>query len=116
MKKIYHLSTCSTCQRIIKELGLKERNFEFQDIKTERITPQQLDKMIEMAGTIEDLFSTRAIRYKELGLKDKKLTDEQIRNYILSEYTFLKRPVILIGSRIFIGNSPKTISSVRALL
>jgi arsenate reductase len=116
MRKIYHLSSCSTCQRNIKELHLKEKNFEFQDIKTERITPKQLDKMVEMAGSIEPLFSKKAVKYKELGLKDKKLTDKDIKNYILNEYTFLKRPVIIVDSRIFIGNSPAVISQAKAII
>lgn len=113
MNKIYHLSSCSTCQRIIKDLNLKDRGFTFQDIKTEKITSGQLDEMIKMAGGVEPLFSTKAIKYRELGLKDKKLTDKQIKDYILDEYTFLKRPVIIMGSKIFIGNATETISKVK---
>jgi len=116
MRKVYHLSTCSTCQRIIKELKLKEKDFVFQDIKTEKITPKQLEEMIKMAGSVEPLFSTKAIKYRELGLKDKKLTDAEKKNYILDEYTFLKRPVIIVGSQIFTGNSPETISRVKSIL
>jgi len=116
MKKIYHLSSCSTCQRIIKELGLKEKGFVFQDIKTEKITIQQLDELIKMASSVEALFSTKAIKYRELGLKDKKLADKEMKNYILSEYTFLKRPVIIVSSEIFVGSSPKNISMLKASL
>ena len=116
MRKIYHLSSCSTCQKIIKDLKLKEKNFVFQDIKTENISSLQLDEMIKMAGSIESLFSTKAIKYRELGLKDKKLTTEQKKNFILDEYTFLKRPVIIIDSEIFIGSSAETISQVRSIL
>jgi arsenate reductase len=102
MKKVYHLSSCSTCQRIIKELQLKEKGFLLQDIKTEKITLQQLDQMIEMAGSVEVLFSTKAVKYRELELKDKKLTDKDRKNYILNEYTFLKRPVIIMDSHIYV--------------
>jgi arsenate reductase len=116
MKKVYHLSSCSTCQRIIKEFQLKEKGFQLQDIKTEKITAPQLDKMVEMAGSVEPLFSTKAIKYRELGLKDKKLTDKEKKNYILSEYTFLKRPVIMIDSKIFVGSSPLVLSQLKAEL
>jgi arsenate reductase len=116
MRKIYHLSSCSTCQQIIKELKLKEKNFVFQDIKTEKITSRQLDEMIKMIGSVEPLFSTKAIKYRELGLKDKKLTDAEKKSYILNEYTFLKRPVIIIDSEIFAGSAPETISRVRSSL
>ncbi len=116
MKKVYHLSSCSTCQRIIKELQLKEKGFLLQDIKAEKITALQLDQMIEMAGSVEPLFSTKAIKYRELGLKDKKLTDKDKKNYILSEYTFLKRPVIIMDSNIYVGSSSLILSKLKALL
>ena len=83
MKKVYHLSTCSTCQRIIKELGIG-KEFIYQDMK-----------------------------YKALGLKDKQLSEQDYRNYILEEYTFLKRPVFVIDGKIFIGNSPKNVAAVK---
>ena len=51
MNKIYYLSSCDTCKRIISELELKEKGFVFQDIKTEKITPTQLEE-IEMRKKI----------------------------------------------------------------
>ncbi|MEQ8811025.1 MAG: ArsC/Spx/MgsR family protein [Imperialibacter sp.] len=112
MKKVYHLSTCSTCQRIIKELGIS-KEFIYQDIKKEAITPQQIDEMKAMAGSYEALFSRVAMKYKALGLKDKNLGEQDYRNYILDEYTFLKRPVFVIDGKIFIGNSPKNVAAVK---
>ena len=113
MRKIYHLSTCSTCQRIIKELDLTSKNFDFQDIKTELITPEQLDAMKNMAGTYEQLFSRRAMKYKSMGLNEKKLTEAEYRALILEEYTFLKRPVVILGNEIFIGNSSKIVAQIK---
>jgi arsenate reductase (glutaredoxin) len=112
MKKVYHLSTCSTCQRIIKDLQIG-KEFIYQDIKTEKITPDQIDEMKAMAGSYEALFSRVAMKYKALGLKDKNLGEQDYRNYILEEYTFLKRPVFLIDGKIFIGNSPKNVAAVK---
>jgi len=83
-----------------------------QDIKTEKITPAQLDGMKALAGTYEALFSRRALKYKELGLKDQTLTEKDYRNYILEEYTFLKRPVTIIGKNIFTGNDKKTVEAL----
>lgn len=108
MKKIYYLSTCDTCKRIIAKLKLKEKGFIFQDIKTEKITTVQLDEMKALAGSYEALFSRVAMKYKIL---ESKPTEEiEYRNLILNEYTFLKRPVILINNKIFIGNSKSVIA------
>ena len=116
MKKIYYLSSCSTCARIIEELGLKEKKFVFQDIKTEKITAPQLAEMKKMAGSYESLFSRVALKYRALGLDKKKLTEEDYKKYILEEYTFLKRPVIIIGDKIFVGNSKSNIAEAKGNL
>lgn len=112
MKKIYHLGNCTTCQAIIKNTGIDKKGFAVQDIKVEKITPAQLDEMKAMAGTYESLFSRRAMKYKELGLKDKKLEEKDYRKYILEEYTLLKRPVVIIKNKIFIGSEKKTIEAL----
>ncbi|MFZ1312663.1 MAG: ArsC/Spx/MgsR family protein [Chitinophagaceae bacterium] len=113
MKKIYHLGNCTTCQVIIKEIKADQKGFAMQDIKFEKITPAQLDEMKKMAGSYESLFSRRAMKYKELGLKDKKLEEKDYRKYILDEYTFLKRPVAIINDKIFIGSEKKTVEALK---
>jgi len=105
MRKIYHLSTCDTCQRIIKELKLKEKNFEFQDIKLENITSDQLLEVKNKIGSYEALFSKRAMKFRSMGLNTMTLSDADLRKYILQEYTFLKRPVIWIDDEVFVGNA-----------
>jgi arsenate reductase len=113
MKKVYHSATCTTNQRIMKEVK-PGKDFIVQDIRTEPITGEQIDEMAKMAGSYEALFSRIAIKYRVMGLHEKKLTEKDYRKYILQEYTFLKRPVFIIGDEIFIGNSPKTIEKVKA--
>ena len=113
MKKIYYLSTCDTCKRIISELELKNNGFIFHDIKTEKITSAQLEEMKNLAGSYEALFSRIARKYKELGLALKTLTEADYKKFILEEYTFLKRPVILLNNKIFVGNSKAVIAEVK---
>lgn len=110
-KKVYYLGTCSTCVRINKIVGVDD-SFVQQDIKKEAITPEQLGEMKQLAGSYEALFSRKAMKYRALGLHEKTLTEDDYRDYILKEYTFLKRPVFIIDGEIFIGNSKKTIEAV----
>ena len=116
MKKIYHLGNCTTCQAIIKESGIDKKGFDMQEIKTEKITASQLDEMKKMAGSYEALFSRRAIKYKEMGLKDKDLTEKDYRKLILEEYTFLKRPVVIINNKMFIGSEKKNVEALKQAL
>jgi arsenate reductase len=115
-QKIYHLKTCDTSRRIIKELGSLLNGFTFQEIKTEPITLSQLEEMKNIAGSYEVLFSRSAKKYKEMGLKDKVLSEKDYKNFLLQEYTFLKRPVVLLDKQIFIGNSKKNIELLKQKL
>ena len=113
MKKIYHLGNCTTSQAIIKDTEIGTKGFDMQDIKFEKITPAQLEEMKKMAGSYESLFSRRAMKYKELGLKDKKLDEKDYRDFILEEYTFLKRPVVIVNNKIFVGSEKKTVEALK---
>ncbi len=110
MKKIYTIGHCTTSLAMFKETGLDKligKNVALQNIKFEKITPARLDEMKKMTGSYEALFSRRAIKYKEWKLKDKQLTEKDYCRYILDEYTFLKRPVIIIDNKIFTGSEKK---------
>lgn len=112
MKKIYYLSSCNTCLRIIDELKINDE-FILQDIKSESITNTQLEEMRCLTDSYESLFSKRARLYKELGLKEKNLTEDDFKKFILEHYTFLKRPVTIINDQIFIGNSKKVVEATK---
>ena len=116
MKKIYHLSSCSTCQRIIKELELVDRGFQSQDIKTDNIEAYVLDNLVKEYGSYEALFSRRALKFRVMGLHEKDVSEKEFRELVLSEYTFLKRPVMLIGESSFIGNSKKVVEAAKSKL
>lgn len=110
---MYHLGNCTTCQAIIKETAVDKKGFVMQNIKEDKITAAQLDEMKKMAGSYEALFSRRALKYKELGLKDMKLEEKDYRKFILDEYTFLKRPVVIIDAKIFVGSEKKIVETLK---
>ena len=112
MKKIYHLSSCSTNQRILKELNVGQE-VELKDIKEKNIDAQTLEFIKEKVGSYEALFSKRAMKYKSMGLNEMNLTEEDYKKYMLSEYTFLKRPFIILEDQVFIGNAAKTVEAAK---
>jgi arsenate reductase (glutaredoxin) len=116
MKKVYYLSTCSTCKRIMDELGDLITDFEKQDIKSTQMTFDQIEEMVKRSGSYESLFSRKAMKFRSMGLGEKNLTEDDYRSLIQEEYTFLKRPVFIVDEQIFIGNSKKVIEELRTYL
>ena len=115
MDKIFYISSCDTCRKIIKSLPNSDR-LTFRDIKQDSLIVAELDEMQKLSGSYESLFSKKAQLYKSLGLKEKELSEDDYRKYILEHYTFLSRPVFIIDNKIYIGNSPKNIHNVISAL
>lgn len=115
MKKIYHLGNCTTCQRIMKEWEVDE-SFVLQEIKSEPMTADQVDEMISLAGNASSLFSKRAMKYRAMGLNEREVSEDEMRQLIIDEYTFLKRPVLIVDNTIFIGNAKKNVQAAKEKL
>jgi arsenate reductase-like glutaredoxin family protein len=108
MRRIYYLSTCDTCAKIIAEVK-PPKDMELIDIKATNIDGDTLDWLKGKVGSYEEMFSKRALKYRSMGLNEMKLTENDYRKYMLEEYTFLRRPFFIYDDTVFIGNSPKTV-------
>jgi len=80
------------------------------------MTPEQVKEMAALSGSYESLFSKRAMLYREKGLHEKELSEDDYKNLILEHYTFLKRPVVLVDGQIFVGNSKKVVQAAKEAL
>lgn len=116
MNKIFYLSTCDTCKRILKEVQPNE-SIVLQDIKKLHITAAELDAIHKIVGgSYEDLMNKRARIYKSEGLKGQTLAENDMRGWILKEYSMLKRPLAIIDEEVFAGNSKSTVADLKAKL
>lgn len=115
MDKIYFLASCDTCRKIIKSLPNADK-LSYIDIRQNPISESDLDEMHQLSGSYEALFSKKAQLYKSMDLKNKNLTETDYKKYLLEHYTFLSRPVFIIQSKIYIGNSQQNILAVTKVM
>ena len=113
MQTIFHLSTCDTCRRILKNIEIPS-GFKQQDIKKEPVTEAQLEAMYKLTNSYEDLFNKRAQLYRKRELNKQELSEPDYKGLLLEHYTFLKRPVIVDKDTIFVGNSKKNVAELEA--
>lgn len=116
MKKVFTLPTCKTCQRIFDELQPEANGCEVVDIKFSGIEAGDLDRMAELIGSYEALFSRRAIKFRTLGLAQKQLQESDYRQLILEEYTFLKRPVFFLGDQVMAGSAKASVAAAASAM
>ncbi|WKK80547.1 arsenate reductase family protein [Marivirga arenosa] len=110
-KVVYYLSTCDTCKKIMSQLDLTD--FEKIDIKNNPLSEPQLLELYANTESYEALFNKRAIKYRQQGLNEKDLSENDFKKLLLEEYTFLKRPVFLINGELFVGNAKKTVENLK---
>ncbi|WP_430815439.1 arsenate reductase family protein [Carboxylicivirga sp. RSCT41] len=106
--KVYLLNSCNTCKRIYKQVKLFG-DFEVRDVKSEPLSLKEVDSLASLTGGYELIFNKQSQKYRQQKLKDKNLSEENYRQLLSEEYTFLKRPVFIIDDKIFVGNSKSTV-------
>jgi arsenate reductase len=100
----YWLPTCSTCQKAKRRLdrhNVKVTNF--RDIKEEPLSKDEVEKLVKMLGGASELFSKRAVKYREMKLGERDLSEDEMIDLMAEEYTFLKRPILVVGGKASAG-------------
>ena len=115
MKAFFYLKTCDTCKIIINQLNLTS-DIELIDIKVNPLDKKKLKAIRSLSISFEELFNKRAQLYKQRNLNTKILSESDYEKLILEHYTFLKRPILLYGNKLFVGNSKKKIEKIKKFL
>ncbi len=109
VERFYGIPYCSTCQKAeqhLKDAGIRIRHY--VNVKEEKVSKGDLQELCKLAGGVEKIFSKRAMKYRAWGLDKKKLSDDEMLDYMVEEYTFIKRPTIVTGDqKVLSGYSKK---------
>lgn len=97
---------CSTCRKAYKaleELGIEAK---YRNIQTEPPTKEELQSWIERGISPDSLFNTNGKLYREMNLKEKRLTmsSDQIVALLSTDGMLVKRPIVLQGDMVLVGN------------
>ncbi len=102
--KLYWMENCSTCQKAVRWLDRRGVKItKFRDIKEEPLSRTEIERLVKMLGGADELFSKRAVKYRELKLSEKALSAEEMVELMSGEYTFLKRPIMEIDGHATAG-------------
>lgn len=99
----------------MKEVEVDD-SIEQQDIKFSPITEGQVEHFYRFTGSYEELVNKRARKLKDALAEAPVKTDADYKALLLSDYTFLKRPVFEIDGELFTGNAKNTVEAIKAKL
>ncbi len=83
-----------------------------REIKSAPITPKELEDMKAHFSSYEQLFNKRAVKFRSID--SSSFEDNDYKRLLLSDYTFLKRPVLLLSDKAFAGNSKESIQQMKS--
>lgn len=98
--------SCSTCKKAYKallDLGIEAT---YRNIKEENPTKEEIQSWIDRGVELKKLFNTSGMLYRELNIKEKRktYTQEQLIDLLASNGMLVKRPIVIQGNMIIIGN------------
>lgn len=102
MLHVIGIKNCDTIKKTKKWLTENEVEFEFIDLKKEPLTIDEI-KELEYKVGLDVLVNKRGTTYRNLGLKDKNLSDQDMIQTLQENQSMIKRPVLVLDEAVLVG-------------
>lgn len=102
--EFYGYKKCSTCRDAHKLLTQNGIQVEFKDFVEQPPSVEQLRSWIDLHKEgVMAFVNAKGTRFRELGLKDRQLSDAEWIQMMSEDGKLLKRPVLVAGNRVIVG-------------
>ncbi len=102
MLQIIGIKNCNTIRKTLSWLDENGTEYEFRDVKKDPLSEEELSYLIERVG-LETLVNKRGMKWRSLGLSDKKLSDNELADLLMEHQVMIKRPVVAAESAVIVG-------------
>jgi arsenate reductase len=110
---IYHNPRCSKSRQTLQLL--EENNITPEVIEYLKTPPDEttLREILAKLGlSPRQLMRTKEDLYKELGLADESLSDDQLIQAMLENPKLIERPIVIKDGKVAIGRPPENVLSI----
>ena len=107
---IYHNPKCSKSRKaldIIKSKNIKPTIILYLKNKLSKTEVENL--LTKLGLSIRDILRTEEDEYKNNNLKNKKLSKNELINFLIKFPKLLQRPIVIKNSKAVIGRPPENI-------
>lgn len=113
MTEIYHNPRCSKSRQtlaLLEEQGIEPTIIEY--LKTP-LSGEEITNLLSMLGiSARDLLRKGETVYKELGLSDKTLSDEQLITAMVENPKLIERPIVVHNNQARLGRPPESVLEI----
>jgi len=102
MIQVYGIKNCNKIRDTLRWLKEREVEHIFFDLKKEPLTREELDEFIYRIG-LDVLVNRRGTTWRNLGLNDRNLSDQELSDLLIENQSMIKRPVIVRDEAMIVG-------------
>jgi len=110
---VYQKPTCTTCRQVhaaLKESGV---DFEAVDYYLDPIPKSKLKELLKKMGLpAAELLRKNEPIYEELGLSEKKLSDDQLIDLMVKHPDLIQRPIVEKGSKAILARPAERLKEI----
>ncbi|MCE3232070.1 MAG: arsenate reductase [Rickettsiaceae bacterium] len=110
---IYHNPRCTKSREtlaLLKENGIEPTIVEYLNKPP---SVQTLKEIVKALGVKpREIIRTKEDAYKQCGLDDKTLTDNQIIEILVKNPILIERPIVCVGKKAAVGRPPENVLKI----
>ncbi|OGU68503.1 MAG: arsenate reductase [Ignavibacteria bacterium RBG_16_36_9] len=107
---VYEKPTCTTCRKVTKLLIENGVDFEKVNYYIEPFSKSQLQSLLKkMKMKPSELLRKNESVYKDLKIKEKKLSEDLILDLMIKHPDLVQRPIVEKGNKAILARPPENI-------
>lgn len=108
---LLHNPRCSKSRQALQLLQENNLQVDVVEYLKAPLSPAQLAELQKKLGLqdVRDMMRSKEDIYKELGLNDSAMTNEQLHAAIAEHPILLERPIAILGNQARIGRPPELV-------
>ena len=111
--KIYHNARCSKSRATVAILEQNDVDFEVVNYLFNPPSESELKSIIEDLGiNARELIRKDEAKFKELGLSDQSLSEDQLIKSMIEFPILIERPIVSTKKGVAIGRPPENVNSI----
>ncbi len=102
MLHVIGIKNCNKIRDTKNWLDEKGVEYEFVDVKKEPLSLEEI-KELEFKVGLDVLVNKKGMTYRNLGLKDKEISTEEMLELLEQNQSMIKRPVLIKDEAVLVG-------------
>ena len=110
---LYHNPKCSKSRQTLKLLEEQGINPKIIEYLKNPPTPEKLKEILSLLKiSPRDLMRKKEDEYKELGLANSQLSDQDLIDYMVKNPILIERPIVIVDGKAVLGRPPEQVLNI----